>query len=86
MKRKPNNMSLAADPEFHERLKRFAAKRSVSVSQLIRDMADKYLGMDVESSFDTVILKIPVEMKKNPEDLKRWVYQRAEGIVKALTR
>ena len=85
MSRKVNNISLAMGPEFQERLKRVAKKRGVSISELVRDAMEKFLGPDEDKDVDTIILKIPVELKKDPGELEKWVQTRMLGIVKALT-
>lgn len=84
MNKKSNIMSLSVDPEIQDRLKKVAKKRNVSVSKLVRDTIEKVLGPD-EDSVDTVILKIPAELKKDPAELEKWVQTRMMGIVKALT-
>jgi predicted DNA-binding protein len=84
MNKKSNIMSLSVDAEIQDRLKKVAKKRNVSVSKLVRDTIDKLIGPD-EEMVDTVILKIPVELKKDPAELEKWVHTRMLGIVKALT-
>src|SRR5690606_8977308 len=56
MTKKLNIMSLSVDPEIQERLKSVAKKRNVSVSKLVRDLIEKYLGNDDDSHEITVIL------------------------------
>jgi len=85
MTKKLNIMSLSVDPEIQERLKSVAKKRNVSVSKLVRDLIEKYLGNDDDSHEITVILKIPKHLKEDPPELERWMSLRMEGIVKALT-
>ena len=80
-------MSLSVDPEIQERLKKVAKKRNISVSKLVRDMVDKHFGTDniEENTVDTVILKIPTEIKGKPEELKQWLQVRFDGIFKVFT-
>ena len=61
-------MSLSIDPDIQERMKAVAKKRDISVSKLIRDMAEKNLPVNEDEEIDTVIFKIPShskEFKKN---------------------
>lgn len=76
-------MSLSIDTELQDRLKQVAKKRNVSVSKLVRDIMDKYLGD--EDSTATIILKVPVALKEDPDALQKWFDQRISGVVKALT-
>ena len=82
------NMSLAVDLDFQERLKKVAKQRNISVSKLIRDVVDKHLGPEGndDNLHDTVILKIPKQLKANQEDLRAWLQLRFNNIVYALTR
>lgn len=81
--KKTNIMSLSIDLEIQEQLKKVAKKRNVSVSKLIRDMVEKNLSGDEET--DTVILKIPVAVKVNSEELRKWLTSRVDAIVNKLT-
>lgn len=85
--KKSNIMSLSVDLEIQDRLKKIAKQRNVSVSKLIRDVIDKHLGPDVAEGqvVDTVILKIPSEMKAQPEELRKWLQARFDAVVKGLT-
>jgi predicted DNA-binding ribbon-helix-helix protein len=82
------NMSLAIDLDFQERLKKVAKQRNISVSKLIRDVVDKHLGPDGndENLHDTVILKIPKQLKISPDELRSWLQVRFENIVNVLSK
>jgi hypothetical protein len=86
-KEKIKIVSLSLDPEMHEQIKSSARKLGhKNVSQVIRDLVSKYLGLLVNDSDDIpVIIKIPSELKDNPDKLKSWLYQKSEAITKALT-
>lgn len=77
-------MSLSIDPEIQERLKSVAKKRNISVSKLIRDMAEKNLPANENEEFDTVIFKIPKNVVADQKVLKEWLTVRVDAIVKAL--
>jgi hypothetical protein len=64
-------------------MKAVAKRRNISVSKLIRDMADKNLPVG-EEEFDTIILKIPPDAKKDADTLKQWLLLRVDAVVKAL--
>jgi len=86
-KEKIKIVSLSLDPEMHEKIKSSARKLGhKNVSQVIRDLVSKYLGLLVNDSDDVpVIIKIPAELKDDPDKLKAWLYQKSEAITKALT-
>lgn len=79
-----NIMSMAVDLDIQEKLKRVAKKRDVSVSKLIRDLTEKFLNDDEE--MDMVVLKVPKELRKSPEELKNWMDVKANSIVNALLK
>ncbi|MEI7485970.1 MAG: hypothetical protein WCJ72_00955 [Chryseobacterium sp.] len=83
MAKKVNIMSLSMDLDIQDRLKIVAKKRDVSVSKLIRDLADKFLNE--EDNVDMVVLKIPKDLRKEKVMLKSWIDQRVELIVKTLS-
>lgn len=84
--KKINIMSLSIDMDFQERLKKVAKKRNVSVSKLVRDIVEKYLGPEDDTNpVDTIILKIPMDAKSSPQKLQEWLQIRENAIVKALT-
>ena len=83
MAKKVNIMSLSMDLDIQDRLKIVAKKRDVSVSKLIRDLADKFLNE--EDNVDMVVLKIPKDLRKEKDMLKSWIDQRVELIVKTLS-
>lgn len=83
MNKKSNIMSLSVEPEMQEHMKAVAKKKQVSVSKLVRDLVEKYLPAN-EDDVNVVILKIPGELKGHPEDLRKWLDVRTNGIVKAL--
>jgi len=80
-------MSLSLDPEMHELIKNSAKKLGhKNVSQLIRDLVSKYLDLMVNDSDDIpVILRIPGDLKENPEALKSWLHFKSDAIAKALS-
>jgi|688.fasta_scaffold00059_120 hypothetical protein len=83
MAKKVNIMSLSMDLDIQDRLKIVAKKRDVSVSKLIRDLADKFLNE--EDNVDMVVLKIPKDLRKEKDMLKSWIDQRVELIIKTLS-
>jgi len=83
MSKKGSILSLSMEPDIQEKLKIVAKKRNVSVSKLVRDLADKFLNE--EDNVDMVILKVPKELRKNSEELKQWLSQRLSAVVNTLT-
>lgn len=84
MSKKTNIMSLSIDPEVQEKLKKVAARRDISVSKLIRDLSDKFLNDD--ESMDMVVLRIPKDLKQNPDELMKWLNIKSAGILAALIK
>jgi hypothetical protein len=80
-------LSLSIDTEFQERVKKEAKRKDVSVSKLIRDIVEKSLPPESEDGtvYDTIILKIPSNIKSDSETLSAWLKPRIDLIVKNLT-
>lgn len=83
--KKANIMSLCVDPEIQEKLKQVAKKRNISVSKLVRDLAEKNLPNEGEE-VDVVILKIPKDLRKKPDQLTEWFKPRVEAVIQALSK
>ena len=79
-------MSLSVEPEMHDLLKSSAKKLGIGVSQLVRDLVREHLDLIVNDGEEIpVILRIPSELKGNPEELKKWLEIRLERICQALS-
>ena len=80
-------MSLSLDPDMPELIKNSAKKLGhKNVSQLIRDLISKYLDLLVNDKDDIpVILRIPSNLKDNPDDLKAWLQIKVDAIAKAIS-
>jgi hypothetical protein len=84
MNKKINIMSLSLDLETQEKLRLHAKqKTSGNVSKLIRELVDKYLV--TEDNVIPVILKVPIALKGDQENLQKWLELKTQGIVKALS-
>lgn len=77
------NMSIALNEELKGIVNRYAEKRGIHISALFQDLIKKHLIADEKNL--TVILKIPVELKDQPEKLKDWLDLRTASIVKSVT-
>lgn len=77
-------MSLSLDPDTQDKLRLHAKqKTNGNVSKLIRDMVDKYLVVD--DNVIPVIIKIPIHLKGDQENLQKWLETRTQAVVKALS-
>ena len=86
MNEKKKIMSLSVEPEMHSLLKRSSKKMGWSTSQLVRELVNKYLDLVVQDEeIIPVILRIPAELKEDPESLRKWLEIKREAILKALT-
>lgn len=87
MSKKLKIMSLSVEPEMQELLKNSSKKMGCSVSSLVRDLVDKHIDLIVNDGEEIpVILKIPTNLRGNPDQLKEWLDSRVAGIVKALSQ
>lgn len=83
MSKKNNVMSLSLDHDIQEKLRLHAKqKTNGNVSKLIREITEKYLVID--DNVIPVILKVPLHLKGDKENLKQWFEARVPGIVSAL--
>lgn len=84
--KKTKIMSLSVETEMQELLKNSAKRVGVSVSQLVRDLVEKYLDLVTNSGEEIpVVFQIPANLKGNPVELKKWLDTRTEAVVKALS-
>jgi len=75
-------MSLSVDSEIQDKMKIVAKKRNISVSKLVRDLADKFLNE--EDNVDMVVLKIPKVLRSDEVKLREWIDQRKELVTRTL--
>jgi hypothetical protein len=76
-----NFLNLAIEPEIQAKLKKYAEVKDLSPSRVVRDLIDKYLG---DEEVIPVILKVPVNLRGDRENLQKWVSTRAIAIVNKL--
>lgn len=72
-------MSFAMEPEYQATLKNFADKKNISVSALMRDLVEKYVVTDGEST--KIVLSLPNEMLVDSQRLEKWLSQKMAAIV-----
>lgn len=79
-------MSLSLDSDMYELVKTSSKKLGhKNVSQMIRDLISKYLDLLVNDNDEIpIILKIPSNLKNNPQELEAWLKVRTDAVVKAL--
>jgi predicted DNA-binding ribbon-helix-helix protein len=80
--KKGSIMSLSVDSEIQDKMKVVAKKRNISVSKLVRDLADKFLNE--EDNVDMVVLKIPKILRNDEVKLREWIDQRKELVTRTL--
>jgi hypothetical protein len=82
--KKNNIMSLSLDPDTQDKLRLHAKqKTNGNVSKLIREMVEKFLVL--EDDVIPVILRIPIHLKGDSENLKTWLDTRMTAVHKALS-
>ena len=82
MSKKGSIMSLSVDSEIQDKMKIVAKKRNISVSKLVRDLADKFLNE--EDNVDMVVLKRPKVLRNDEVKLREWIDQRKELVTRTL--
>lgn len=82
--KKSNIVSLSLDPDTQDKLRLHAKqKTNGNVSKLIRDIVEKFLV--VEDDVIPVILRIPIHLKGDQENLTKWLETRVQAVIKALS-
>jgi hypothetical protein len=79
-------VSLSLDPEMHETIRRAATRLGhKNVSQIIRDLVSKFLGLLVNDNEDIpVIIRIPRDIAGDRDRLRSWLRAKAEAIADAI--
>lgn len=84
MAKKNNIMSLSLDPDTQDKLRLHAKqKTNGNVSKLIRELVEKHLVID--DDVIPVILRIPIHLKGDQENLTKWLEPRVQQVLKALS-
>lgn len=89
-------MSIAIRPELHDELKKFAKRKNMSASSYVGDLVEQAVKLDpdddpvvigtpVDEEVKAVVLKIPVHLKSDPEQLKKWLSVQVTNLYKKLT-
>lgn len=82
--KKTNIMSLSLDPDTQDKLRSYAKqKTNGNVSKLIRDMVEKFLVP--EDDIIPVILRVPIHLKGDAENLKTWLDTKMQAVHKVLS-
>ncbi len=78
-------MSISLPLEMQERLDVSAKKMGWNKSELLRKLITKGLDLVVVDEEEIpVILKIPAELRGQPDALRAWLYQKSDAITKKL--
>jgi Arc/MetJ-type ribon-helix-helix transcriptional regulator len=85
LNKKQDIVSYSMPLEMQEKLKRVKTKKGYkSVSKLIRDLVDKYVFED--DDIVPVVLKVPAQLRGNPEALRQWLTNRLPTVVASLSQ
>jgi|APSaa5957512535_1039671.scaffolds.fasta_scaffold464723_2 predicted DNA-binding protein len=76
-------MSFAIEPELQDRLRAYAKRKGISNSQCVRELIDRFIIDD--DTIIPVVLKIPVELKGDKEQLAVWLESRKNAILEKLS-
>lgn len=72
-------VSLAMEPEYHTILKNHAEKKKVSVSSVVRDLVQKYLATEDDTT--KIVLNVPKDVASDSGNLSRWLNSKVAAIV-----
>lgn len=90
-------MSIAIVPDLHEELKRYSKRKGMSASAYVGGLISQavklnidddpmVIGKPIDEEVTPVVLKIPVALKSDPEQLKKWMAVQMGGILKAMAK
>jgi hypothetical protein len=83
--KKFKSMSVSMETEMIELIENASKTLGVKKSELIRELIEKYLDCVMQNSEKIpVILQIPVDLKGNPVELKKWLDARVDLVIKSL--
>jgi hypothetical protein len=83
--KKQDIASFSMPMAMQEKLKRVKEKKGIkSVSKLVRDLVDRYVIED--DDVVPVVLKVPAQLKGNPQALRQWLDNRIPNVVAALSQ
>jgi hypothetical protein len=75
-------VSMSIDSEMHELLKTSSKKLGCGVSELVRDLVNKYLELLVNDGDEVpVIIRVPSDLKG--DELRNWLLFKANAIANA---
>ncbi len=72
-------VSLAMEPEIQAVLKKQAESRGVSSSAIVRELIQKYIMTDENTT--KVVLSIPKQHLSNVESLRSWLTAKCQALV-----
>jgi len=80
-------MSVSMPQEMQDLLSESAKKMGWNKSELIRKLLAKHLDLIVNDGDEIpVILKIPSDLREDPDNLRKWLYAKADAITKTLSQ
>lgn len=77
--KKYKTFNVYLEEEYQAVLKESAKSSQISVSQLLRNLINKYVK--VESGTKKVVLNIPKEVIQNSEELEKWLTAKKNALI-----
>lgn len=77
--KKSKTFNVYLEEEYQGILKQYAKASGISVSQLLRNLINKYLK--VESGTKKVVINIPKEVVLDSEELDKWLTTKKNALV-----
>lgn len=76
-------ISVSIESDMHDSMRIAAKKLGMPVSELVRNLVDKYMGLLVNDGEEIpVIIKVPATLKG--EELRNWLDLKAKAIADAI--
>lgn len=90
-------MSIAIVPDLHEEVKKYARRKGMSASEYVGNLIEQAVGLNIDDDplvigkpideeVTPVVLKIPVSIKEDAEQLRKWLAAQMSGIMKAIPK
>lgn len=90
-------MSIAILPELHDELKKFSKRKGMSASAYVGNLIEQsvklnidddpvVIGRPIDEDVNPIIIKMPVALKSDPEQLQDWLTAQMNGILRAVVK
>ena len=96
-KDKKQVMAIAIMPRLKDEVSKFSKRKGLSASEYIGNILEQavrlnidddpiVIGKPIDEEITQVILKVPVRLRSDPEQLKKWISVQMGGIYKSMIK